>query len=44
MSDLLLFEVNLDPLVKESIRRLARFGNKTLTMGSRNIDLGGFIE
>ncbi|WP_022802232.1 hypothetical protein [Deinococcus ficus] len=44
MSDLLLFEVSLDPLVKECIRRLARFGNKTLTMGSRNIDLGGFIE
>lgn len=44
VSDLLLFEVSLDPLVKESIRRLARFGNKTLTMGSRNIDLGGFIE
>lgn len=44
VSDLMLFEVSLDPLVKESIRRLARFGNKTLTMGSRNIDLGGFIE
>ncbi|MFC4639812.1 hypothetical protein [Deinococcus hohokamensis] len=44
VSDLLLFEVSLDPLIKESIRRLSKFGNKTLTMGSRNIDLGGFVE
>ncbi|AWN22199.1 hypothetical protein DKM44_02250 [Deinococcus irradiatisoli] len=42
--DLLLFEVKLDPLIKDSIRRLSRFGNKTMTMGSRNVDLGGFVE
>ncbi|WP_161883947.1 hypothetical protein [Deinococcus alpinitundrae] len=42
--DLLLFEVKLDPLITESVRRLALFADKTMTMGSRNIDLGGFVE
>lgn len=44
VSNLLIFEVSLDPLVKHSIRSLALFADKTLTMGSRNIDLGGFVE
>lgn len=44
VSDLLIFEVSLDPLIKDSIRRLAMFASKTFTMGSRNIDLGGFLE
>ncbi|MBZ9712194.1 hypothetical protein [Deinococcus multiflagellatus] len=44
LPDLMLFEINLKPLVTESIRRLSQFGNKIMTMGSRNIDLGGFIE
>lgn len=42
--DLMLFEVRLTPLVRESLRSLVKFGNKTLTMGSRNINLGGFVE
>ncbi|WP_161883860.1 hypothetical protein [Deinococcus alpinitundrae] len=42
--DLLLFEVKLDPLITESVRRLALFADKTMTMGSRNVDLGGFVE
>lgn len=40
----LIYELRLDPLVTESIRRLMLAANKTLTMGSRNIDLGGFVE
>lgn len=42
--DLLLYEITLPPLVTDSIRRLSKFLDKTLTMGSRNIDLGGFTE
>ncbi|MFC3834782.1 MULTISPECIES: hypothetical protein [Deinococcus] len=42
--DLLLYELRLTPLVTDSIRRLSRWLDKTLTMGSRNIDLGGFTE
>ena len=44
VSDLLIFEVALNPLIKSSIVTLAKFLNKTLTMGSRNINLGGFVE
>lgn len=44
VSDLLIFEVSLNPLIKSSIVTLAKFLNKTLTMGSRNINLGGFVE
>lgn len=43
-TDLLVYELRLTPLVTESIRRLNLWLNKTLTMGSRNIDLGGFTE
>lgn len=42
--ELLLYEIRLPPLVTDSIRRLSRWLDKTLTMGSRNIDLGGFTE
>lgn len=42
--DLLIYELALDPLLTDSVKRLLRMANKTLTMGSRNIDLGGFLE
>lgn len=42
--DLLVYEIQLPALVTDSIRRLSKWLNKTLTMGSRNIDLGGFTE
>ncbi|MVN88626.1 hypothetical protein GO986_17970 [Deinococcus sp. HMF7620] len=42
--DLLVYEVTLPQLVTDSIRRLNLMLDKTLTMGSRNIDLGGFTE
>lgn len=44
VSDLLTFELSLNPLVRPSIVTLSKFLNKTLTMGSRNINLGGFVE
>lgn len=44
VSDLMIFEVSLNPLIKSSIIALSKFLNKTLTMGSRNINLGGFVE
>lgn len=42
--DLLVYELHLDTLLTPSLRRLLAAANKTLTMGSRNIDLGGFVE
>ncbi|GGO32669.1 hypothetical protein [Deinococcus humi] len=42
--DLLIYEIRLDPLITDSVRRLLKMANKTLTMGSRNVDLGGFLE
>ncbi|MFB9991239.1 hypothetical protein ACFFLM_04500 [Deinococcus oregonensis] len=42
--DLMLYELQLDPIITDSVRRLILAANKTLTMGSRNIDLGGFVE
>lgn len=42
--DLWIYELRLDPLLTDSVRRLQLAANKTLTMGSRNIDLGGFVE
>ncbi len=44
VSDLLIFEVNLEPLVTDSIVRLQKLANKALTMLSRNADVGGFVE
>ncbi len=41
---LFLYELRLPRIITDSIQRLSKFVNKTLTMGSRNIDLGGFTE
>lgn len=43
-SGLLIYEIELEPMITNSIRRLLKMANKTLTMGSRNVDLGGFTE
>jgi hypothetical protein len=42
--DLMLYELQLETLFTDSVRRLILAANKTLTMASRNIDLGGFVE
>ncbi|MBZ9753191.1 phage portal protein [Deinococcus sp. HMF7604] len=42
--DLWIYELRLEPLISDSVRRLQRAASKVLTMGSRNIDLGGFVE
>ncbi|PYE51053.1 hypothetical protein [Deinococcus yavapaiensis] len=42
--DLLVYEVTLDPLISESVISLQKLANKALTMLSRNVDLGGFVE
>ncbi|WP_261665442.1 hypothetical protein [Deinococcus sp. Marseille-Q6407] len=44
VSDGLIWELDLRPLVSESLLSLVKDLNKKLTMGSRNIDLGGFVE
>lgn len=38
------YEIRTEALITDSVRRLLAAANKTLTMGSRNIDLGGFVE
>ena len=42
--DLLVYELELPTLITDSVQRLAKMANKILMMGSRNVDLGGFLE
>lgn len=43
-NQLLIFEIKRKPLISNSLISLSKFNNKVFTMGSRNIDLGGFVE
>lgn len=44
VSGLLIYELRLDPLITPSIVSLQKLYNKTWTMLSRNVDVGGFVE